>query len=109
MWLRSWGYFVHTFGDAHIYLNHLEQVETQLSREPRTFPTLKLNPSVKSVFDFTMDDIKIEGYEPSSSYKSTNCCLIFMFDFIIPRVNLSWAYFLKGVVIVIDFIYRSNG
>lgn len=57
------GEFVHTIGDAHIYLNHMEQVETQLQREPYPMPTLWLNPEVTSVFDYTMDDIKIEDYE----------------------------------------------
>ena len=57
------GDFVHTFGDAHIYSNHFEQVEKQLKREPKPLPTLRLNPDVKSVFDFTWDDIEIVGYE----------------------------------------------
>ena len=57
------GDFVHTFGDAHIYSNHFEQVEKQLKRKPKPLPTLRLNPDVKSVFDFTWDDIEIVGYE----------------------------------------------
>lgn len=63
------GDFVHTFGDAHIYLNHIEQIKTQLSREPKDFPKLKLNPNVKSVFDFKMEDIEIEGYDPHPAIK----------------------------------------
>jgi thymidylate synthase len=58
------GDFVHTFGDAHIYVNHLDQINTQLSREPKPFPTLKLNTNVKSVFDFEMEDIEIVDYNP---------------------------------------------
>lgn len=58
------GDFVHTLGDAHIYSNHLEQVQLQLSREPRALPTLKLNPSVKSLFEFRYDDVELVGYDP---------------------------------------------
>lgn len=57
------GDFVHTFGDAHIYSNHFEQVREQLTRAPMALPRLKLNPEVKSVFDFTYDDVKIVGYK----------------------------------------------
>ena len=58
------GDFVHTFGDAHIYSNHFEQVKLQLSREPRGLPKLTLNKDVKSLYDFTFDDVKIAGYKP---------------------------------------------
>jgi thymidylate synthase len=58
------GEFVHTFGDAHIYLNHLEQIDLQLSRTPRELPKMVLNPQVKSIFDFTVDDFTLEGYDP---------------------------------------------
>lgn len=57
------GEFVHTFGDLHIYTNHLEQVELQLSRKPYALPKLQLNPEVKNIFDFTFDDIKIVDYQ----------------------------------------------
>jgi len=58
------GDFVHTLGDAHLYLNHLEQARLQLTREPRALPMLKLNPAVRSIFDFTYGDFEIVGYDP---------------------------------------------
>ncbi|CAG8730744.1 10470_t:CDS:2 [Racocetra persica] len=57
------GEFIHVIGDAHIYLNHCEQVQEQLGRKPKKLPTLKLNPSIKSVFDFRFEDISLENYE----------------------------------------------
>ncbi|WLD91549.1 thymidylate synthase [Alkalihalobacillus sp. AL-G] len=63
------GEFVHTFGDAHIYLNHLEQVELQLSRELRQLPTMKINPEVKSIFDFKFEDFTLENYDPHPHIK----------------------------------------
>jgi thymidylate synthase len=64
------GDFVHSFGDAHLYLNHLEQARLQLSREPRPLPKLRLDPAIRSLFDFTYDDIAIEGYEPHPAIRA---------------------------------------
>lgn len=63
------GTFVHTLGDAHIYNNHQEQVHLQLTREPRPLPTLRINPDVKSIFDFRYEDFSIEGYDPHPHIK----------------------------------------
>ena len=58
------GEFVHTFGDAHLYLNHLEQAQLQLQRQPRVLPTMRINPAVKSIFDFQFEDFTLENYDP---------------------------------------------
>ena len=64
------GEFIHTTGDTHIYSNHFEQVALQLSREPRPLPTMKLNPEVKSLFDFKYEDFTLENYNPWPSIKA---------------------------------------
>lgn len=64
------GDFVHTFGDTHLYLNHLEQVDLQLSRTPKKLPTMKINPSVKSIFDFKVDDFELLNYDPDPGIKA---------------------------------------
>jgi thymidylate synthase len=63
------GEFVHTFGDLHIYLNHLEQVEEQLSRAPRALPVMKLNPERRELEDFRYEDFVLEGYDPWPAIK----------------------------------------
>ncbi|MES9947957.1 MAG: thymidylate synthase [Candidatus Thiodiazotropha sp.] len=64
------GEFVHTFGDAHLYSNHLEQVDLQLSREPRKLPKMKINPAVKSIFDFSFEDFELVDYDPHPHIKA---------------------------------------
>ena len=64
------GEFIHTFGDAHIYENHFDQVKKQLSRRPRPFPTMKLNPKVKSIDKFKFSDFELSGYNPHSGIKA---------------------------------------
>lgn len=64
------GEFIHTLGDTHIYLNHLEQVETQLARTPRALPTMRINPEVKDIFGFKYEDFMLEGYDPWPGIKA---------------------------------------
>ena len=64
------GEFIHTLGDAHLYLNHQEQAEEQLSREPRKLPKMSLNPAVKSIFDYKYEDFYLEGYDPHPAIKA---------------------------------------
>lgn len=64
------GDFVHTFGDAHLYLNHMEQVGLQLTREPRLLPRMEINPDVKSIFDFRYEDFNLAGYDPYPTIKA---------------------------------------
>jgi thymidylate synthase len=64
------GDFVHTLGDAHLYLNHLEQTRLQLSREPRPLPTMHINPQVKNIFAFKFEDFTLQGYDPHPAIKA---------------------------------------
>ena len=64
------GEFVHTTGDTHIYLNHLDQVREQLSRTPRPLPVMKINPEVDDIFGFRYDDFSLEGYDPYPAIKA---------------------------------------
>jgi thymidylate synthase len=64
------GDFVHTFGDAHIYTNHLEQVNLQLSRESKPYPKMIINPEVKDIFNFDYSDFVVEGYDPWPAIKA---------------------------------------
>jgi thymidylate synthase len=64
------GEFIHTFGDAHLYLNHLEQADEQLRRAPRALPRLSLNPAITSLFDFRYEDVVIEGYDPHPNIRA---------------------------------------
>ncbi len=63
------GDFVHTLGDAHIYSNHFEQTELQMSREPRALPKMKINPEVTNIFDFTYEDFELVDYDPHPHIK----------------------------------------
>ena len=64
------GTFVHTYGDLHLYSNHLEQAKLQLTREPRPLPQLKLNPDVKNIHDFKFEDFELTGYDPHPHIKA---------------------------------------
>ena len=65
----QYGEFIHTFGDVHIYNNHLDQIDLQLSREPKKLPTMKINPAVTSIFNFTFDDFELIDYNPHPHIK----------------------------------------
>jgi len=64
------GDFVHTFGDAHLYQNHFEQARLLLTREPKPLPRMRLNPAVRSLFDFRFEDFTLEGYDPWPAIKA---------------------------------------
>ncbi|MBT6380423.1 MAG: thymidylate synthase, partial [Opitutales bacterium] len=64
------GDFVHTFGDLHLYKNHLEQTNLQLSREPRSLPTMRINPDIKNIADFTFEDFELVDYDPHPTIKA---------------------------------------
>jgi thymidylate synthase len=66
----KYGEFIHTFGDVHLYSNHLEQARLQLTREPFPLPQMKLNPEVKDLFDFTFEDFTLENYESHPHIKA---------------------------------------
>jgi thymidylate synthase len=63
------GEFIHTFGDAHLYSNHEEQASLQLTRTPRALPTLKINPEIKDIFSFSLDDFELLDYDPHPHIK----------------------------------------
>ncbi len=65
------GEFVHTLGDTHLYLNHLEQAREQLGRTPRPLPVMRINPDVKSIFDFRYEDFSLENYDPLPHIRAT--------------------------------------
>ena len=65
------GTFIHTTGDTHLYLDHIEQAKLQLTREPRQLPRMVINPDVKSIFDFKYEDFRLEGYDPHPHIKAT--------------------------------------
>lgn len=64
------GEFIHTLGDAHLYSNHLEQAQLQLSREPRPLPVMRLNPAVTDLFTFKFEDFTLEGYDPHPAIRA---------------------------------------
>lgn len=64
------GDFIHTFGDAHLYSNHIEQAQLQLSRTPKELPTMKINPNIKDIFSFSIDDFELVNYDPYPHIKA---------------------------------------